>query len=53
MTPEADRSLAKAQRTLEHARTMLTVELAEDAGGRLIWSVTMRRRRLFSNALAR
>lgn len=32
MTPEAERSLAKARRTLEHARTMLTVELVEDAG---------------------
>ncbi|MBV9252515.1 MAG: HEPN domain-containing protein [Acetobacteraceae bacterium] len=32
MTPEAERYLAKARLTLEHARTMLTVNLAEDAG---------------------
>jgi uncharacterized protein (UPF0332 family) len=32
VTPETERSLAKARLTLEHARTRLTVELAEDAG---------------------
>ena len=32
MTPEAERYLAKARLTLEHARTMLTVNLTEDAG---------------------
>ena len=32
MTPEAGRYLAKARLTLQHARTMLTVELTEDAG---------------------
>ena len=32
MTPEAERYLAKARLTLEHARLMLTVKLTEDAG---------------------
>ncbi len=32
MTPEAGRYLAKARLTLQHARTMLTVRLTEDAG---------------------
>lgn len=32
MTPEAERYLAKARLTLDHARTMLTVDLTEDAG---------------------
>jgi uncharacterized protein (UPF0332 family) len=32
VTPEAERYLAKARLTLEHARTMLTVKLTEDAG---------------------
>ena len=32
MTPEAERYLAKACLTLDHARTMLTVDLTEDAG---------------------
>ncbi len=32
MTPEASRYLAKAQTLLEHATTMLTVSLNEDAG---------------------
>ena len=32
MTPEAERYLAKARLTLDHARTMLTVNLTEDAG---------------------
>jgi uncharacterized protein (UPF0332 family) len=32
VTPEAGRYLAKARLTLDHARTMLTVDLTEDAG---------------------
>jgi hypothetical protein len=32
VTPEAGRYLAKARLTLQHARTMLTVKLTEDAG---------------------
>lgn len=32
MTPEAARFLAKANRLLEHATTMLSVQLSEDAG---------------------
>ena len=32
MTPEAERYLAKARLSLEHARTMLSVHLTEDAG---------------------
>jgi uncharacterized protein (UPF0332 family) len=32
LTPEAARYLAKARLTLDHARTMLTVNLTEDAG---------------------
>jgi uncharacterized protein (UPF0332 family) len=32
VTPEAERYLAKARLTLEHAHTMLTVNLTEDAG---------------------
>lgn len=32
MTPEAGRYLAKARLTLQHARTMLTVNLTADAG---------------------
>ena len=32
MTPEAELYLAKARRILDHARTMLTVDLTEDAG---------------------
>lgn len=32
MTPEAERYLTKARLTLDHARTMLTVDLTEDAG---------------------
>lgn len=32
MTPEAERYLAKARLTLDHGRTMLTVNLTEDAG---------------------
>jgi uncharacterized protein (UPF0332 family) len=32
VTPEAARYLEKARLTLQHARTMLTVELTEDAG---------------------
>jgi uncharacterized protein (UPF0332 family) len=36
VTPEAERYLAKARLTLEHTRTMLTVNLTEDAG-RTAW----------------
>jgi uncharacterized protein (UPF0332 family) len=32
VTPEAERYLAKARLTLSHGRTMLTVDLTEDAG---------------------
>jgi len=32
VTPESERYLAKARLTLQHARTMLTVNLTEDAG---------------------
>ncbi len=32
MTPEAERYLAKARTTLDHAKLMLTVNLTEDAG---------------------
>jgi uncharacterized protein (UPF0332 family) len=32
LTPEAERYLAKARLILDHARTMLTVNLTEDAG---------------------
>jgi uncharacterized protein (UPF0332 family) len=32
LTPEAEHYLAKARLTLTHARTMLTVDLTEDAG---------------------
>jgi uncharacterized protein (UPF0332 family) len=32
VTPEAERYLTKARLTLDHARTMLTVDLTEDAG---------------------
>jgi uncharacterized protein (UPF0332 family) len=32
MTPEAERYLTKARLTLDHARTMLAVNLTEDAG---------------------
>jgi hypothetical protein len=32
VTPEAERYLTKARLTLDHGRTMLTVDLTEDAG---------------------
>jgi uncharacterized protein (UPF0332 family) len=32
VTPESERYLTKARPTLDHARTMLTVDLTEDAG---------------------
>lgn len=32
MTPEAERYLAKARLSLDHARVMMTVDLTEDAG---------------------
>ena len=32
MTPEADRYLDKARQSLAHARTILAIELGEDAG---------------------
>jgi len=32
VTPEAERYLTNARLTLDHARTMLTVDLTEDAG---------------------
>jgi hypothetical protein len=32
VTPEAERYLTKACLSLDHARTMLTVNLTEDAG---------------------